>query len=251
MGNAPPNRITVWQLVPTGDGSRRFSLSSDYMILEHNHVDGRRVIKINDKEMHASRKAIDNGSTHDVSHNGSVYKVTIIATLASFKYECSVNGKKLTSHLERPSAVQEDLVFKVTEVEIETTMGVLDSPTSKSGDSHFNSSRSATKAGEKVAVYTVCVHSKSAGGVIGSSKHRFSDFMELYSTVRSMWGSSHLAKSIPPPPAKELKLATNHYSPEFMEKRRAGLDEFMGKLGNFPGVLTVPGIQEFLGTNSV
>ena len=51
MGNAPPNRITVWQLVPTGDSSRRFSLSSDYIILEHNHVDGRRVIKINDEEM--------------------------------------------------------------------------------------------------------------------------------------------------------------------------------------------------------
>ena len=60
---------------------------------------------------------MDNGSTHDIPHNGSVYKVTIIATLASFKYECSVNGKKLTSHLERPSAVQEDLVFKVTEGE--------------------------------------------------------------------------------------------------------------------------------------
>ncbi|GMH73304.1 hypothetical protein TrLO_g1003 [Triparma laevis f. longispina] len=250
MGNAPSNHITLWQLTPpSGDAGRRFSLSSDYMVLEHNVVDGRRVVKINDKEMHNSRKAMDNGSEHLIQHNGSTYTVKITATLVSFRYECLLNNKKLISHLERPSAVQEDLVFKVTEVEVDTTMGVLDSPTNKSGGSHFNGG--ATKAGEKVAVYTVEVHSKSSGCIVGQSKHRFSEFQTLYKTVRSMWGSSHLAKSIPPPPEKQMKIATNHFSEEFVERRREGLNEFMNRLGNFPGILSVPGIQEFLGTHSV
>ncbi|GMH82904.1 hypothetical protein TL16_g09421 [Triparma laevis f. inornata] len=91
---------------------------------------------------------MDNGSEHLIQHNGSTYTVKITATLVSFRYECLLNNKKLISHLERPSAIQEDLVFKVTEVEVDTTMGVLDSPTNKSGGSHFNGG--ATKAGEKI-----------------------------------------------------------------------------------------------------
>ena len=64
-----------------------------------------------------------------------------------------------------PRSFQEDLKFKVTEAEAETIMGMRDSGDSK-----------GETPGEKVAMYTIEVHSKSSGTTIGSSKHRYSEF---------------------------------------------------------------------------
>jgi len=166
MGNAPPTRLVIWQLTAPSEAGRRFSLSGDYLCLYHNVVDGKRLIKVNEEEKHKSIKPFDNGSTHEIVHGGAKYIVTITCNLTGgFAYSCTVNGKKLSSHLERPSVVQEDLKFKVTEAEVETIMGMRDSGDSK-----------GEKPGEKVAMYTIEVHSKSSGTTIGSSKHRYSEF---------------------------------------------------------------------------
>ena len=66
-----------------------------------------------------------------------------------------------------------------------------------------------------------------------------------------MYARSHLAKNIPTFLEKNSKLTTNHHSQEFLDARKVRLDEFMTKLSVFPGILQVPGIQSFMGTDSV
>jgi hypothetical protein len=87
--------------------------------------------------------------------------------------------------------------------------------------------------------------------VISNSEKRFSDFVALYETVRMMYGGSHLAKNIPPPPGKQLKMTTDHLSQNFLDDRKEKLDNFMKKLSDFPGIMGVPGIQGFCGLDSV
>eukprot|EP00520_Triparma_pacifica_P007632 CAMPEP_0118644182 /NCGR_PEP_ID=MMETSP0785-20121206/6799_1 /TAXON_ID=91992 /ORGANISM="Bolidomonas pacifica, Strain CCMP 1866" /LENGTH=241 /DNA_ID=CAMNT_0006535917 /DNA_START=53 /DNA_END=779 /DNA_ORIENTATION=+ len=223
--------------------SRRISLSSDHLCLYHNHVDGKRVIKINNKEVHSSRKGFDNGSVHNITHNGTTYVVKIRAKLTGgFEYTCSLNNKALKSHLERPAVVQEDLNFAVTGCQVDQIMG---SP------SHSGSGAPPPSKPESVGVYHVEVMSKEAGMSIANSDHRFSEFAELYETIRMMYGGTHLGKNIPAPPGKKLKISTDHLSQKFLEERRQQLDEFMKKLGSFPGIMGVPGIQSFLGFDSV
>jgi len=194
---------------------------------------------VNDKEVHRSKKPMDNGSEHEIEHNGTTYIVKIKVHFFGFKYTCTTGGKALKSHLERAAVGQDDLTFNVTEVQVEHLMG------------SEQQEGSSAKPGEKVGMYKIEVHSKQAGCVTSTSVKRYNEFVKFYQTIRMMYASTHLARNIPPPPGKSLKIATNHYSPEFLEARRVKLNEFMNRISAFPGVMSVPGLQQFLGFDMV
>lgn len=178
MGNQTSINLTVWELrIPSSTDStlgqgRRFSLSSDHLCLYHDTVDGIRRVTINGIEVMKKKKAIDNGSTHPITYNGNSYELKIKAGFVGFKYTLTYKGKNLPSHLERKSETQTDLTFRVVKGEIEEQ-------------------REGDKKAEQAGVYSIEVHSKAGGGVVGHSKKRFSEFSELYKTGEKSWGASN------------------------------------------------------------
>jgi len=196
------------------------------MVLSHDTGNGKRKITLPAKTetLHESRKAFDTGSIHEVSTGGYSIIVSVIPNYLGFKYNLTCDGKRIPSHLERVNQVQDSMSFSVTSTAVESV------------------------AGSKVVYYVLETKSSLQGGaVVATTPHRFSDFIELQATVRSMFGSSHLSKSIPPMPGKLPKMGVDHFDVKFIEDRRTALDSYMQAIGKFPGIMDVPGFEDFLG----
>jgi hypothetical protein len=137
------------------------------VVLTHDSSSGNRTIVLAGAEappLHASKKAMDNGSIHELTIAGQAVIVTISMYFASFKYSCTCDGKKVASHVETVSQPQDDLSFTVSGTEIRDA--------------------GATKA----VFYTLEVRSKAADGkVVASSQRRFSEFDEVNNTIHSMY----------------------------------------------------------------
>ena len=199
------------------------------VVLEHNTASGLRKITLpsrNNEVLHESTKAFDTGSVHFLQVHEKEVIVTIATNYMGFKYNLSCDGKHVQSHLEKLGAVQQDYTFSVTAHEIK----------------------------DKVVYYTVTTKSgkegPGSGEVVGTSSKRFSEFDDLFGTLQSMFGSSHLSGSIPQLPSKGIKLTDDQLAKPFIENRMQELNTFMSNLASFPGLMDVPGILEFVGVGN-
>ena len=83
---------------------------------------------------------------------------------------------------------------------------------------------------------------------ICTTERRFSEFYDFYMLVMSMYHNSQLKSHIPPPPGKT---AQKDLGDVFIKERCGLLNEFMKKMESFPGILEIPGCEEFLGLNQI
>ena len=63
-----------------------WEVNCDTIMLVHNKFSGKRVILLNDKIIHSSRKLIDNGSTHIITINKNIFYLQIKEYGFGFKY---------------------------------------------------------------------------------------------------------------------------------------------------------------------
>ena len=235
MGNTHASKdmeitTTVWNL-PFSD--------SVQAVLRHGEVSGLREISLGGKLMLTETKKMDNGSKHQIQFQDKVLHFAIKCSAFSFKYSLTIDGKEVPCHLDQVSKVQEEYDFSVTDARVvdDSTL-----PSSPGGG-----------VGAKVVFYKVVVTKKGTTDTeVCTIEHRYSDFLSLYNQMKSMYKKSpNLRKVLPQPPGKDAKILTNHTEAGFVQKRKEGLNEFMTKLASFPGVLQVPGIDDWLGLNSL
>ena len=90
-----------------------------------------------------------------------------------------------------------------------------------------------SETGEPVVYYEVSCMREADGR--GTKVHRrFRDFFALNDAVRSAYQGSQLLGSLPEPPPRGLKFLENHADPNFVEKRRWLLADFLYKLESVP-----------------
>jgi len=117
---------------------------------------------------------------------------------------------------------------------------------------HVTDARVADEGVEKYVLYSLVVKKKGTDEQVSKREARFNSFMSTYQLLKSMYKKHPTLKSnLPPIPGKDIKMMRNHTDPAFVEKRREGLNDFVTKLATFPGVLTVPGLRDWLGLNDL
>ena len=90
-----------------------------------------------------------------------------------------------------------------------------------------------SETGEPIVYYEVACMRESDGR--GTKVHRrFRDFFALNDAVRSAYQGSQLLGSLPEPPPKGIKFLENHADPQFVEKRRWLLADYLHKLESVP-----------------
>eukprot|EP00939_MAST-03C_sp_MAST-3C-sp1_P000783 g783.t1 len=159
--------------------------------------------------------------------NGPRVTMQIIQASDRFLYTCTADGKPIIDTMREvfSKEAEDDCTSKY----IVTIPDVEIFPGSEESDS--------------VAWYTMYVI-RRRGGLLTKCRRRYRHFYELNSDVLSTFASSHLQSAVPPFPARSWKWLTDHTSPDFIELRRAELENYMQKLVRVPHVDVGP---DFLG----
>lgn len=100
--------------------------------------------------------------------------------------------------------------------------------------------------GDEVVWYRIDTRRISTGMEVAVHR-RFRDFHFLHSQLLNHFKGTHLAKSMPQPPAKGIKWLQDHLDPDFVEERRQALESYMKKLLLFPRVGQIQDMHDFLG----
>ncbi|GMI51336.1 hypothetical protein ScalyP_jg7473 [Parmales sp. scaly parma] len=211
-----------------------WNLTDSQVVLRHGEVSGIREILLNNKLQLSATKKIDNGSKHQIKHQDKTLHVTISAAWGGFKYKLTVDGKEQLCHLDVVSQVQDLYKFEVVDAKV-VEEGV-----------------------EKYVEYVLTVSNKKNTGQAGGEEvcrvhKRYSEFYELFQQLKSLYKKSPtLSKAVPSMPGKDMKLLKNHTDPAFVAKRKDGLNEFMSKVEQFPGMMeNVPNFDDWLGLNNM
>lgn len=99
--------------------------------------------------------------------------------------------------------------------------------------------------GKNVAFYRVEAMRRSDHRA-ATTAHRFSEFHELDSDLRSAFVGTHVLGMFPPMPKKAVSLFTNHLAPDFIESRRTGLELYLRRLVGIRRVTVLPELLIFL-----
>jgi PX domain len=77
---------------------------------------------------------------------------------------------------------------------------------------------------------------------------RFSDIAQLDYDIRSAYQHNHLLGNIPDCPPKYIKLWNDHFAPDFIERRRGDIENYLRKLVTVPKVAENPDFKRFYST---
>lgn len=160
-------------------------------------------------------------------------KVTIQIVQASdrFMYTCTSDGKPLTDIMREASSKESDedsaSKFIVTIPEVELVPG--------------------SEGSDPVAWYTMYVI-RRRDGLLTKSRRRYRHFYDFNADILSAFAASHLQSAVPPFPARSWKWLTDHTSLDFLDTRRAELENYMQKLVRVPHVDKGP---DFLGFSNM
>lgn len=105
--------------------------------------------------------------------------------------------------------------------------------------------------GEKVVWYTIRTVKTAKGG--GGQRRevtvhrRFRDFVGVNEQIRSSFKGSHLLSSLPKPPARGLKLFSDHFSDSFIEERRNALEQYLRRMCGIPRAFQNQDLLNFVG----
>jgi len=146
------------------------------------------------------------------------------AGLASFRYECVVNGQAIPESTAKVSLNDEERY----------AVEVREAVTTKSDSVHI------------IAWYQVET-TRPSDGAATVVHRRFKDFANLDAEVRAALKGNHLAGSLPPLPPKQLKHLTAHSTPGFIDQRRRDLGGYLRRLIAMPHVPHMYQLHSFLG----
>eukprot|EP00500_Bicosoecida_sp_ms1_P006294 CAMPEP_0203832708 /NCGR_PEP_ID=MMETSP0115-20131106/71397_1 /ASSEMBLY_ACC=CAM_ASM_000227 /TAXON_ID=33651 /ORGANISM="Bicosoecid sp, Strain ms1" /LENGTH=308 /DNA_ID=CAMNT_0050741777 /DNA_START=60 /DNA_END=983 /DNA_ORIENTATION=+ len=207
------------------------------VVLNHHTVSGSRVVSVDGVEVEGTE-----GTNHlfmaptelpfDLGERKAVLKIS--AQKSSFVYELRVDG---------------DVVKEENEV-VGGSAAAAGGGAAPKYDVHVpGTEMGADERGEKVVWYAI--HTVRTGG--GKPRRevtchrRFRDFVGVNEQIRSSFKGSHLLTSLPKPPARGLKLFSDHFSDAFIEERRSALESYLRRMAGIPRAFQNQDLLNFIG----
>eukprot|EP00750_Incisomonas_marina_P027879 INCI6253.1.p1 GENE.INCI6253.1~~INCI6253.1.p1 ORF type:complete len:310 (+),score=68.92 INCI6253.1:98-1027(+) len=191
------------------------------LVLEHDCMTGRRQVYLDKKLVHNQTVFPDRSFEIFVQVDGKTGKVVVENKVLSLQvhYHFYYDGVEQVSRMFDSSCRNSlESVMKVSVPDIEVVDGV----------AQFVIEAASTRSTTKTRF-----------------SKRFSDFVELHQHVQAAFAGSHLAKSVPKPPPRRFRFWSNHNDPVFLEKRRAGLDDFLNGLIVLPRIASDQYVLDF------
>eukprot|EP00470_Lotharella_oceanica_P002321 CAMPEP_0170177864 /NCGR_PEP_ID=MMETSP0040_2-20121228/11252_1 /TAXON_ID=641309 /ORGANISM="Lotharella oceanica, Strain CCMP622" /LENGTH=276 /DNA_ID=CAMNT_0010420703 /DNA_START=30 /DNA_END=860 /DNA_ORIENTATION=+ len=187
--------------------------------LRHNNVSGRRILLLDGKEIWQSMKVMDVAENVHFEINGKQGVVKIGVDYFTYTYLCLYQGRPMPEMtFDIMDYKEQGYQCKIPVVNVEIVKG------------------------KKVAVFRVEMTHQGQTEVF---RKRFRDFATFDDYLRGGFEGHHLLQNLPKLPPKQFTLFTNHFSKEFLEERRRGLEEYVNKLCRIPKAVANPDFVAF------
>ena len=203
-------------------------MHNTFATLRHSTATGKRKLKIGQETVFNDRRIIDSGSSHAFLYDKKEVLLEIRPCYHYFTYHMTYDGKNVPHHLEELKIEEIIYSFQVNTYDIDG-IGI-----------------------ERKVNYMLEV--LDGGICIGSTNRQYHEFVELSYYTKCLFGSSKVANKVPKLlpnllPGKYTK--GDHFNNDFILERKNALNSFLKELGEFPCVMQIPGIYDWLGLHIV